>query len=125
MNDDEACRKAWELLGRAAAGWPVAPEVWEIIRQGYSGSRNSVSPTNAFLQAVKRSQMAGKKIPVMEEVTPVAVDPREVPPPKVRAASIPFTVGTFTRQGLNGYTEIVDSKTGAVVGRWLGEPKND
>jgi hypothetical protein len=114
-----ARRRAYELLGRAAAGWPVAPEVWEIIREGYSGSRNSFSPTNALLRAVKRFQMADKKIPVME-VTPVAVDPQG---PDISATPVLSPAvgarreGTISRLGLNGFTEIVDTATGEVVER--------
>jgi hypothetical protein len=115
MND--ARRRAWELLGAAAAGRPVPPWVWEVIRQGYSGSRNSVSPTNALLRAVKRSQMADKKVPVLE-VTPVAVDPHGVSAtPVLHAATGARREGTYSRLGLNGFTEVVDSKTGEVVER--------
>ncbi len=61
--------------------------------------------------------MAAKKIPVME-VTPVAVDPQGISATPVLSTAVGARrEGTFSRQGLNGFTEIVDSKTGEVVER--------
>jgi hypothetical protein len=76
-----------------------------------------MSPGNLLLRRVKEMASKKKTEEVAPEVEAAVTSTGIAGLPVLHTATGERKENTFSRQGLNGFTEIVDAKTGEVVAR--------